>query len=506
MPSETGVIQWSKPVKPSGRVEFYEVSITQKRNDDIVRQRISRILGDTACAFKKIPTCIGAEYKTTVEVRAVNAALLTHEIAHTLSHTRDNGYYYQHDYNDDYDNNDDLVCEGERQTLGNVDEIKRYLNDTIYRLYRSPWQTLAAYSCSASRMSKITTIALVVVAMSLGVMAALYMARKKYNKMANINCTLPAGLETYFTKDSTSGFPGDFGGGNLNMKETRAAEDQWISAARMHEFNFRNEHHHLLASLGNDSGYLGGGGVGDSINTAGVSGRILGCSLETSNVCNDSEPHNDDDAEQYDKDNLKKLSNSSSSSADSLVESTEGSECHNQDLERNSPLTMFPSSNGYIKQSMLQPWQHFNDPDEESNELTVTPATNGYITVQNLNPLLTNPQTNDLTPTPTGYVLQQDLHNIFNNTPTATTVTNPLPQAENIPTFISDGYTTLDDLAKLNVSSTLSSPRNQLQETALATNTIQDVGDGGGVAKTGVISGYVTQNDLNIFAQHQQHN
>ncbi|GBP13735.1 hypothetical protein EVAR_74067_1 [Eumeta japonica] len=65
-------------------------------------------------------------------------------------------------------------------------------------------------------------------------------------------------------RDSVNGFSGDFVVGSQGIKETRAAEDEWLQAARMHDFNFRNEHHHLLSSLGSDSGYLGGTNPADN--------------------------------------------------------------------------------------------------------------------------------------------------------------------------------------------------------------------------------------------------
>lgn len=496
-------------MKPNGRLEFYEVLVKQMRIDEVVRQRKSIIMGDeTSCVFQE-PTCIGAEYLTIVEVRAVNADSIVLEVPEEMLNHHAEDYNYDENY---YNDNDDLICEGSRQTEYKSEKIKRYFNNSLYHLYKSPWQTSARYSCSTSRLSRITTIALVVGLLSLGVMGAFYMARKKYNKMANINCTLPPGLESYFTKDN-NGFPATEFGNNIictgeHAKSleiaTREAEDQWISAAR----NFRNEHHHLLASLGNDSGYLGGGGIN-------VNGHILSSSLETANNSENSEEklrdnEIEDYEEDYEKENL-------SSSVDSLVESCDALETRNQSVNEEAPLSIFPNDNGYIKQSMLQPWQNFTERNnaEENKALNIN-YNNGYISPQSLHTAEN--------PTPaqnSGYILQEDIQKFFHNSQAqppvipfiaANTTAQPTKINET-PTQFNSGYTTLEDLAKLNINQPIITPSNEENspiERGLKSNVTTNAAptqppsgaDGGG---GGLISGYVTQQDLNLFAQHQQH-
>ncbi|XP_073835729.1 cytokine receptor domeless [Musca autumnalis] len=492
--NNANMIQWNKPLKPNGRLEFYEVLVTQKRYDDVVREKTSIILGgESSCTFQE-PPCIGVEYKTIVEVRAVNAALL-HEIDEAAFLTTTMEPYYRHDVDaDHYDDNEDLTCKAPSGQMSRekLNQIERYFNRSIYHLYKSPYQTSAIYSCSTGRLGKITTIALVVIAMSLGVMAALYMARKKYNKMANINCTLPAGLESYFTKDNGGAFPGNGMGPDFNNPEMEkscnlASKDaEWLSAGRMHEYNFRNEHHHLLASLGNDSGYLGaggercGGGVSDG---------------------NDNKTAENGEPKEADI----------SSSVDSLVDSTDDSEsmAAHSDIEH-TPLT---NDSGYIKQSaLLQPWQDFEENKMHPVGGNMANTNGGYISVQSLQalqPVVAEAAAPPL-PTTSGYVMAQDLQKFFNNNPsqqqTATNETNPSP-------FVS-GYTTLDDLAKLQQ---IQNPVNRRID-AQGGNTApqppvlhhdiinQTAAEGPKTTSTmgGLISGYVTQQDLNIFGQQQQ--
>ncbi|KAM7346462.1 cytokine receptor domeless [Cochliomyia hominivorax] len=518
--NENNIIQWNKPVKPRGPIDFYEVQVTEMQNDEIIRTHISIIRGTTVCTLNKFPKCIGAEYKTTVQVRAVNVI--------PLNGKQNSNTAYNTNSLDIYKDNDDLQCAAaDSKSPEYFENIRKYMNGSQYELYKSLWQTSAIFSCSSDYMSKITTIALVVVAMSLAVMAAFYMARKKYNKMANINCTLPAGLETYFTKDAASGFPNDFASVNHSIKQSRSVEDQWINAARIHDFHFRNEHHHLLASLGNDSGYLGGGcGInnsGDALND-----NVLSKSLETTNVNDDNNEQIDEDSDVYDKENLNEnqMLPNPSSSADSLVESTEGSDCNNLNLERSPPLSVFPNDNGYIKQSMLQqqPWQMFNNHDGDNNQMSAIPAaSSGYITVQNLNQTLAKiNNSNDFSTQPptttSGYVLQQDLQNLFNNkiTNSNSNAINPTLTDENKTQFNGGGgggYTTLESLSKLNLRTPLAIQNDSSQDSlqlhempnTIATHNTEENNAEilANVTKSGGISGYVTQQDLNIFAQHQ---
>uniref|UniRef100_A0A1I8MKL2 Fibronectin type-III domain-containing protein n=1 Tax=Musca domestica TaxID=7370 RepID=A0A1I8MKL2_MUSDO len=480
--NNASIIQWTKPLKPNGRLEFYEVAVTEMRSNEVVRQKKSVVMGgETACAFH-VPTCIGAEYQTIVKVRAVNADEISTDLREQ-KYDEEQDFYDDDDDDVDFNDNDDLACvAGDLETGGRPNALRRYFNDSLYNLYKSPWQTSAIYSCSTSRLSKITTIALVVIAMSLGVMAALYMARKKYNKMANINCTLPAGLESYFIKDNNAavlpgggGALGDFDNKQMEKSlDLASKEAEWLSAGRMHEYNFRNEHHHLLASLGNDSGYLGAGERG----CAGA--MIMDGGSGTDNLTDNCQVDDTLKVRQMDEGHI-------SSSVDSLVESTDESESMAHSEIEHTPLT---NDSGYIKQSLLQPWQDFE-------EETKMPNANGYITVQSLQA----PPTALSHPAPSGYVMAQDLHQFFNNHPPALT---------NESQFVggtADGYTTLDDLAKLQqIQNPATKAANIGVENPANTNqtTRPDSSKTNSTNLNGLISGYVTQQDLNIFGQQQQ--
>ncbi|XP_013108583.2 cytokine receptor [Stomoxys calcitrans] len=510
--NNVSIVQWTKPAKPNGRLEFYEVTVVQMRSDSVVRQKKSIIMGGETSCFFQSPTCIGTEYQTKVEVKAVNAALLKLEVPEQSMWQYSTEHYYD-DIDYYLDDSDDLSCVGDRRTAENVEEIKRYFDSKQYLLYKSEAQTSAIYSCSITPLGKITTIALVVITMSVSMMAALYMARKKYNKMANINCTLPAGLESYFTKDpSNVGFPGDnFPRNTKALEATREAEDQWLSAARRHEINILNEHHRLLASSGNDSGYLGDAVTGRGIRSC-AADAISGASIDSSvNDCNGQRNHAvAEEAYDYDKDNM-------SSSVDSLVESTDESNPQSE-IEPRSLSVLFPNENGYVIQEMIPPWQNLQ------NRIDEPPATvnsNGYITVQSLQQIEPATDTKAMVQN-SGYVQQQDLQNFFRNSLAAQEpVGSSISEATNgnpIAQFNSGGYTTLEDIAKLNTNTAQcnAAANEQKDKTPMQSNaneahtkTITPVSNAmaptnAGVGGGSLISGYVTQQALNLFAQHQQ--
>lgn len=273
-PGTNNLIQWTKPLQTRGRIDFYEVAITQMRYDELLRQRISVILdGGTSCTFKP-PPCIGPEYKTIVEVRAVNVApdmdidLLTSTVPIEFIHDdRFNNLLESEDFNN-VDANEDLICIAPKRFPSmhtNTSQSKRY----NYRFYKSPWTSTETFACSTSRISRVSVIALTIVSLMLGVLLALYMAGKKYNKMASINCTLPAGLESYFNKDAVGNAFSN--GTSISEKMHQRSEqiliqndagdsriDHWFKINRLPgaiPYNLRNEQDHLLDSIGHDSGY-----------------------------------------------------------------------------------------------------------------------------------------------------------------------------------------------------------------------------------------------------------
>ncbi|XP_037930826.1 cytokine receptor [Teleopsis dalmanni] len=229
------VIQWAEPVLPGGPLSFYEVAVTQTRNTDVLARRISVIEG-LNCSLK-IPACIDHEYKTTLEVRAVNAV----DINDISQDEKKSSFSDDVVINDYYETNE-LICSNGKEP------ITKYQNSSLYYLYKSEWVKGTTYGCPTNRLSKITKIALCVIVLSLGVMMTLYIARKQYNKMANINCTLPSDfIDFEVPKDNNEVFTTEI----LKIKK----DTQIVKMNTKKEFGYSNENHHLLSAVNNEFGY-----------------------------------------------------------------------------------------------------------------------------------------------------------------------------------------------------------------------------------------------------------
>lgn len=226
------ILQWRRPEVPSGRVEFYEVAITLWYKDEIQRRHISGVINSNECEFY-LPVCIDADYRFTIEVRAVNLVRRDTEIDHYIfamkNISSDDGDYYM--------DNNDLSCVGTALSATQQQAIMREYRDTThYVLYESEWEKGPITNCSDPKLSRITMLALLIVVSSLGVMAAFYVARNKYQKMANISCALPPGLEAM-------AYP---------IKDNRDDSDDF---RRGKDSTFNNESRRLLSSISHDSGY-----------------------------------------------------------------------------------------------------------------------------------------------------------------------------------------------------------------------------------------------------------
>lgn len=200
--------------------------------DEIQRRHISGVINSNECEFY-LPVCIDSDYRFTKEVRAVNLVRRDTEIDHYIfamkNISSDDGDYYM--------DNNDLRCVGTALSAKKQQTImQEYQDSNKYVLYESEWEKGPITNCSDPKLSRITMLALLIVVSSLGVMAAFYVARNKYQKMANISCALPPGLEAIAYPIRENGDESD---------DFRRGKDSI----------FNNESHRLLPSISHDSGY-----------------------------------------------------------------------------------------------------------------------------------------------------------------------------------------------------------------------------------------------------------
>ncbi|XP_037828715.1 cytokine receptor-like isoform X2 [Lucilia sericata] len=500
--NDRNILQWSRPEVPSGRVEFYEVAITYWYKDQIQRQHISLLMDTNECEYH-LPACIDGDYRFTKEVRAVNVVPYT-EIDHNIFATKN---ATNDDVKDLYTQNMDMRCVGKELSAEQLAKIHEYQDKHKYVQYKSVWEKGPATNCSDPELSRITMLALLIVVSSLGVMAAFYVARNKYQKMANISCALPPGLEEYPIKDNGDG--GD---------DFRRSKDPF----------YNNESRRLLSSISHDSGYVCHNG---DLNNGGLNG-IAACSLgkssgyigsnnstdyctqetfvATDNVSDDScvidqTPVVDDAYMVMEllKSNDNKLSRSSSSTTfDNIISQSERN--GNGYVQPNFsvisalsgtkntvpsmtatklPASFMPTDNGYIKQIPT------------SMHTQLLPSENGYIKPNNL---LNWPR--EKMPTQqTSMAHATQLQNTMAGLPINSSgyVAPQLLQKPLIPS--SDGYTSLEALGK-----TLKSTQPTMSQTFIN----PDEGGGGNILNSNMppISGYVTQKELSAFGQQQKFN
>lgn len=368
------ILQWLQPEVPSGRVEFYQVDITVWYKDAPHRRHVSNVVGSHECQFH-LPVCIDADYRFTVQVRAINVAKRDSEIDHYIYATK-NLTADDIDVLTENGENDDLKCEG---TALNAAQqyalVRKYRDPKKYVQYTSVWEKGPVTNCSDTKLSRITMLALLVVISSLGVMAAFYVARNKYLKMANISCSLPPGLETYPSKDSDEG---DF---RRSKESFYNNESRHLLSSISHDSGCICHHgdHHTTgntgmdgitpSSLGKSSGYSGSDNSTGYCNTDVLSGNqtpaiddpYMVMELLKPSECNIKPSPNENQCDHL----LSQSENNGGYVQPRLIAALSGNK------NTQSPSSFMPTENGYIKQISSE------------NLAQMIPSENGYITRHN---------------------------------------------------------------------------------------------------------------------------
>ncbi|XP_073828659.1 cytokine receptor-like isoform X2 [Musca autumnalis] len=503
------ILQWSKPEVPSGRVEFYQVAIMVWHKDVMQRQYISNV-ANTTCKFT-LPVCRDADQRFTIQVRAVNVALRETEIDQYIFAAKnpmdsENEVIHTNGY---FTDNDDLRCEDGGMTEHKLALIRNYSDKTKYVQYKSVWEKGPVTNCSDTKLSRITMLALLVVVSSLGVLAAFYVARNKYQKMANITCALPPGLDDmgYPTKDDGSDF-------------------------RRNKDFFNTESRHLLSSISNDfSSIYQNGDHGGNVEEGGIDGLTSGGSLGKSSGYigsdNSTQYYDVETIRVNDRDNgiLDKVStvddaymvmerlkpnegilksNSSSTSLDKSFLASENNGGYvqanllalNGNKNTELPPSFIPTENGYIKQI-----SELNSITAERPANTqLIPSQNGYVKLHDIcnfsapkfmSPAVTTPQISAISTVPTTTIVDTPVNS-------SGYVAPHMLQKNFIQPPSTNGYTTLEALSKTMIPSHIS--HNMIGG---------GVNDGGGGMGNMLppISGYVTRDELRTaFGQQQQFN
>ncbi|XP_004518381.1 cytokine receptor [Ceratitis capitata] len=259
-------LKWAPPSLAGGRLDYYEIAVTQLRGDYVERRHISVVFGNS-CVLR-VPDCPDPDYQTKVEVRAINAASIANNEVSSLEVLAHKTEFDRDAHN--YQGNEELVCKGQSKAADMEHEkanFDRFHVKNNYVLYKSDWHPLTSFGCAQRQLGKITVITLMVVCTSLMLMALMFFGTKKWKMMSDIQCTLPAALDAYLTKELNGGtggcgLNGTIVNGNvLNDFLTTSTMRNASTPPPLHNSNERlhNEEHHLLGAHKNDSGYIGDG-------------------------------------------------------------------------------------------------------------------------------------------------------------------------------------------------------------------------------------------------------
>ncbi|XP_061395881.1 cytokine receptor-like [Musca vetustissima] len=436
------ILQWSKPEVPSGRVEFYQVAIMVWHKDVIQRQYISNV-ANTTCKFN-LPVCRDADQRFTLQVRAVNVALRESEIDQYIfaaKNSMDSDYELSQD-NGYFGDNEDLRCEDGGMSEEKERMIRKYSDQEKYVLYKSVWEKGPVTNCSDTKLSRITMLALLVVVSSLGVLAAFYVARNKYQKMANISCALPPGLEAmaYPTKDDGNDF-------------------------RRNKDFFNTESRHLLSSISNDFSTICQNGDHVNVDEGGIDGLTSGSLGKSSGYIG-----SDNSTQYYDVETVRADDHHDNDVLDHQMSTVDDAYMVMERLKpTDSSLIIPPSSTSTLDKMLLQSGN--NGGYVPSNLLTLNgkqnselppsfiPTENGYIKqVSGLNSLTADRAA--IIPSQNGYVKLHDICNLstpkFAMSPTSANITPQMSPIQTVPTTMGDipvsstGYVAPHMLQKMN--------------------------------------------------------
>lgn len=199
------ILEWEAPLRPAGRLEFYEVVIIERNaNNTIIGQPSSYVSArpNLTCVMTT-PLCTPL-HRFHYNVRAVNAEPLDPNLTTHIDKT-----YIRRSMQSQ-------KCDAQ-PPLTDIEwgAIQNYLNTSLYRLYKSAWTTHEV-SCSPGQSNlKVFVTSVEVVTSIIFLSAFAYMVYRKLLKMSDIDLVLPPGIDEKKSIEigSSGGGTGGNGGG-----------------------------------------------------------------------------------------------------------------------------------------------------------------------------------------------------------------------------------------------------------------------------------------------------
>lgn len=254
-------LEWTPPQRAAGRLEYYEIAISERDSDNRLIGNRSSYIGSQqnhTCVMRT-PVCTPM-HRFHYRVRAVNVEQLQNQQQQqeqqTLRFTPSQSQQQQ--------------CKAQLP-LNDSDwhHIQLYQNTSLYRLHKSSW-AVHEVSCSPERNNAKMLVYMLEVGISIVILAVtLHLGYRKYQKMSDIDLVLPPGIMETLKKpieigsDSAGGAGGaGVTSGGISCTRVDTAPQylpQYSPQDAPHDFNSGSESSKLL--LANSSS--GGGGIYD---------------------------------------------------------------------------------------------------------------------------------------------------------------------------------------------------------------------------------------------------
>lgn len=253
-------ITWQRPEFEAGPISFYEVAVIVWYKNQKINRHVSLISSDETKCELYTPPCTDPNIKHTVEVSAVNEVSLN-EIAVEDKDLLRPTIERENALNDYY--SDELTCVGGKKVQRkNPDEFVVYISE--------PGEGVLTYLCSSNtNISYFTIMTFGILITCVVVLFSLHFLKKKVQKMYDIHCEYPKGIQE--ACDSKMSSTPSFGLKNNDKNELDKIKYDEVENVNSKDFGYHHENRHLLSEQdygglmtpcstdGKSSGYIGSG-------------------------------------------------------------------------------------------------------------------------------------------------------------------------------------------------------------------------------------------------------
>ncbi|XP_030378690.1 cytokine receptor-like [Scaptodrosophila lebanonensis] len=489
--NELTTLNWAAPIRPAGRIEYYEVAVTETVDERSVIRCVSYVLPrQNRTSFLDTPKCTSRN-QFQYQVRAVNVELLD-DTADMESEEGEN-MFAENSCNSHSELSDE-----------ETNMIQLYQNEARYRHYKSEWHSYGVSCLQDSSMQKLMLNVIEIIVVITFLIICGHRAYVKLRYMSNIECQLPTGIMESLKKASEGGTMGSMDSGISSCIRDSATSAQYRLPNSQQDFSTHSNE----------------------------SAKLLLSAATTPGRCNESDPaiYAYPELPSYMSMHRDFLEN------ENAVTAEQKSSDYTSVAELNAAAAAGNGNNGYIKPTQMKNWstpvpssmQATNANMLPNLNNTTTPAMDmnmetfqqlsasggmplsGYVPVQVLQarpapkPSLQQQQQQAVPSmlNSSNYVQVSDLHKLM---PPVSELPAHGGQDKPKPIINDFGYTTMEQLERAGlIKSAATGPTLAQQQMSALDNSRDHLG---GAANNGhpqsrLMSGYVTPQELNALAQN----